>query len=174
MRLSKKGNHKAFTEAKQILTQDELKSILRYEPETGEWFWTFRAKGKRFGVPIGNRTKEGRLRIKINYVSYYGYRLAWLYMTGEWTDKTIDHIDGDPSNDRWSNLRQATQIQQCGNQKLHVRNTSGIRGVMRVSGRSWRAEIGGRPLGLFPTKEQAAEARQKAADELWGDRHVTR
>jgi HNH endonuclease/AP2 domain len=93
-------------------------------------------------------------------------------MTGKWCRVIIDHRDGDPSNNRWDNLRRATVAQNGANKPRHRNNTSGFKGVCRDRGR-WRAAIykNGRrhPLGNFPTPEAAHAAYVKAARKLFGE-----
>lgn len=92
------------------------------------------------------------------------HRLVWAYMTGRWPHLTIDHVDGDPSNNRWVNLRQVTHSMNCRNSKAKGGN-GGYPGVykeprskknpyfsqIRVEGRNIR-------LGAFPTAELAYQA----------------
>jgi hypothetical protein len=88
-------------------------------------------------------------------------------MTGEWPDNVIDHINGDGTDNRWSNLREATQAQNVWNAKTPVHNTSGRVGVRyRADRNKWcaRIKINGVQfnLGNFNTFEQACEARLSA------------
>ena len=52
--------------------------------------------------------RTGHIRICIMRVKYLAHRLAWLYVTGSWPSQDIDHIDGDPTNNRFANLREVT------------------------------------------------------------------
>jgi hypothetical protein len=150
-----------------MLTQDRLKYLLHYDPETGDWTWlnppnhNTRLKGRL----AGNRRHDGYLRIRIDGGLFYSSHLACLYMTGKLPDKEMDHIDRNPANDKWSNLRQATSSQNKYNRALN----SGWRGVYR-SGSNWWAMVGRENyLGLFPTLEEALAARDAEAKRLGGD-----
>ena len=85
----------------------------------------------------------------------------------------VDHINGDTLDNRRCNLRYATWAQNNYNVGLRKDNTSGYKGVRLFrGGRRWAATIGyngkNKHLGYFDTKEQAAEAYNKAALELFG------
>lgn len=148
------------------LTQSRLKHLLNYDPETGDWTWlnppnhNTRLKGQL----AGNRRADGYLLIRIMGRAYYSGRLAWFYMTGEWPEE-IDHRDRDPSNDRWSNLREATSSLN----KYNRSDDGSLRGVYR-SGKGWWVMVGhGNYLGIFDTLEEAIIARDAEALRLAGD-----
>lgn len=113
------------------LTQEYLKSILRYDPDTGEWTWLIRKKGIS-NVHAGTRNSLGYKVIKINQKIYRGSRLAWLFMTGEWPSGTIDHKDRDPTNDRWINLADVSKSDQSRNRTLKKKKTSLPRWVTKT------------------------------------------
>ena len=111
-----------------MLTQEELKKVLRYEPETGLFYWLVCAsKRVRIGDIAGNK-HFNYIRINVNGRPYLAHRLAFLYMTGTIPNK-VDHKDQDGSNNKWNNLREATSSQNNCNSALHSNNTSGIKGV---------------------------------------------
>ena len=87
------------------LTQDRLKELLEYQPETGLFLWRKTGTGRR-RKEAGNASRE-YLRIQIDGKLYYAHRLAFLYMTG-WMPEFVDHKDGDTLNCRWDNLREST------------------------------------------------------------------
>lgn len=147
-----------------ILTEKRLKSLLKYEPDTGVWTWLMtRNHRSRAGSRAGTIHRNGYRIIEIDGRSYRSSRLAYLYMTGNHSAELIDHIDHKKDNDAWVNLRQASHNQNQYNQKMRVDNTSGVKGVRweKQAGK-WRADIKfqGKSmyLGLFTTLESAAEA----------------
>jgi hypothetical protein len=105
---------------------------------------------------------------------YYLHRLAWYYVYGQWPERDVDHINGDPSDNRITNLRLATQTQNNANARRRRDNTSGFKGVTwNRARRKWMAQIdyGGDHfyLGLF-TKIEAARAVYAAKSlELFGE-----
>src|SRR5215204_1497527 len=98
------------------LTAEALRNALQYDPETGLFHWL----ASRKGVPRHKSGPAGTIRlctggsrrgICINGHRFYAYRLAFLYMTGDWPEDEIDHINRDSTDDRWVNLRSATSSQ---------------------------------------------------------------
>jgi hypothetical protein len=92
-------------------------------------------------------------------------------MTGKFPEQEIDHIDGDGTNNRWENLREATRAQNNANCRGY--NKCGIKGVYQ-RGPSWIAQIspnGGRSihLGCFRTPEEAHAAYLAAAHKYFGE-----
>ena len=85
----------------------------------------------------------------------------------------VQHIDGDPCNMAWRNLRLATNSQRAAGQRLSVRNTSGFKGVTwRKRQQAWCAAIkhDGRShhLGYFTNPTDAAAAYDAAAVQFFG------
>lgn len=154
-----------------MITQNRLKEVVVYDPITG----VFTSKAVRNRHKIGdvfNTTNScGYLRIKIDYTYYYLHRLVWLYMHGVWPSSNIDHINGDKADNRFTNLREATQSQNCRNRPVSHLSATKVKGVdfCKPMGR-YRARIrvdGKRlPLGYFDTIEEAAEAYKVAAQNL--------
>lgn len=153
------------------LTTNELKEVLRYEPETGHFYWRQRGVGRRrVDAPAGSISKDGYVVISFGYKAYKAHRLAWLYMHGKWPSGVIDHINGNPGDNRITNLRDTSQISNAQNRrKTSANNKSGVIGV-RQDGSRWRAQItaGGKTvqLGTFDTVEAAVEARAKAQSRI--------
>lgn len=102
------------------------------------------------------------------------------YIMGEIEDRKIliDHIDGNPINNKRSNLRFCTPQENVRNRGLAKNNTSGFKGVTKECHSSrhknrWRAEIWinykKRIIGRFATPEEASQAYQKVARAEFGD-----
>ena len=124
------------------LTAERLREVLRYEPDTGRWTWlqSIAARAQK-GNRAGSLTTNGR-QISIDGCRFKSSRLAWFYMTGVWPSVHIDHRDLDNSNDRWSNLREATNAENGRNARKHKNNTSGLKGVtLDTMTQQWRAQI---------------------------------
>ena len=150
------------------MTQDELKKILSYDPETGLFHWRIKPS-KRFtaGMQAGSSV-NGYIRIHTNGRQYGAHRLAWLYIHGVEPEHQIDHINGNPSDNRIVNLRQATALENAQNIRRPQKNDShGNLGVTYDSKKKlWRTRIsvnGTRKyIGKFKTQEQAAQAYLEA------------
>lgn len=170
---------------KALPSQEVLCQILRYETDTGKLFWKERGlewfnaekqtrehnaaiwNGKNAGkeafitaLPLGHRYAG------IFGVKYLAHRVAWKMAYG--TDPIgIDHIDGDPTNNRLSNLREAPQSVNGKNARVRKNNTSGVMGVcwaQRLS--KWVAQINVDyrkiHLGVFEEFDDAVAARKAA------------
>jgi hypothetical protein len=154
------------------LTQDRLKYLFNYNPDTGDFTRSVNQGTRgRVGDVAGyigyNKTGKVYLRTKVDGKSYLVHRLAWLYSYGEWPKNHIDHIDQNSLNNRLSNLRDVTTLENNKNQKIYSNNSSGTMGVyFHVAKQKWHAQIrvkGKRlNLGYFKLKEDAISARKEA------------
>jgi hypothetical protein len=157
------------------LTQERLREILDYDPDTGEFRWRVRKRTSlRAGEIAGCRAGSAHWCIGIDGRTYRANQLAWLYVKGEWGRPVVDHRDGNPLNNRWSNLRLSSYSNNVANQSRKQSNTSGFKGVHRDRRRGkWIAQIkkNGRQywLGRFETAEQAHAAYVAKAHELFGE-----
>lgn len=156
------------------LTAEELRRVLSYEPSSGVWTWATDV-GRRIkaGQTAGCGVhKSGYRQIGVGGRLYLSHRLAWLYMTGVWPDHEVDHIDGVPGNDRWSNLRAATVQQNRRNRRVRSDSSTGVRGVQHHRG-LFRARIfvQGRSLSLgsYKTVDEAQRARNAAENLYFGE-----
>lgn len=115
-------------DSERLLTKEFLESRLSYDPDTGDFRWKVAKGGKRVGDSAGSINDQGYLLIRINKVIYRAHRLAWIIMTGSSSEKELDHIDGNRSNNRWSNLREVTRIENKRNLGRVTSNKSGCGG----------------------------------------------
>src|SRR5579872_763292 len=100
------------------VTQERLKEVLIYSRTTGEFRWSQTPRsGVKAGAIAGNFSDPSCQRIRIDRKEYKAHNLAWLYVHGEWPRGELDHIDGDPHNNRLTNLREASHSQNLGNCK---------------------------------------------------------
>lgn len=143
------------------LTQERLKSLLRYEPETGHFYWLVASGRARVDALAGCR-QEGYIDIKIDGRKHKAHRLAFLYETGLWPTEQVDHINGVRSDNRWFNLRPATPSQNCHNQRRPHSNNRSSRhlGVSwHKASRRWLAQISVRGkvrhIGTFSDEDAA-------------------
>jgi hypothetical protein len=111
------------------LTQEYLKSILHYDLDTGIFSWKVN-KSKRSKIGnVAGYLDNGYIRIEIDGIQYRAHRLAWLYVYGEMPKNLIDHIDCNRSNNKISNLREATYQTNNENYKIPKTNKSGVKNV---------------------------------------------
>ncbi len=155
-----------------MLSAEELRVTIFYEPESGQLFWL---KGPRSGQRVGDPnciSKDRYLRIWISGKCYLAHRLAWFYMTGEWPPYQVDHENLDKSDNRWKNLRPASHAQNNANHRVRKDSKTGLKGVWKAKNR-WQAQItvNGEKihLGTFDAKEEAAEAYRVAAEMYFGE-----
>lgn len=146
------------------LTQEELKDRLVYHESSGIFYWKSVKKysNRVVGQIAGHvHKKTGYVVIQINDHLHQAHRLAWLYVYGKFPNEYIDHIDGNPSNNKLTNLREASPKENSHNKKISKNNTSGYKNVYynsrdRVyiaSGRDLGKKI---ELGRFITAEEAS------------------
>lgn len=158
------------------MTQEELKKILYYAPETGNFYWKISNGQKLAWSLAGSLGVDGHIKLCINYTSYRANRLAWIYMTGEIPSNNIqvDHKNRIRTDNRWDNLRLATNSQNNRNRNLLKNNTSGYRGVaFNKQANKWQAQIRynnrRKNLGHFNTAEEASKAYMEAAVKFHGE-----
>ena len=153
----------------------ELCKVIEYEGDTG----VFRNISRRSasapaGAITGCRAKSGYVSIRYKKRLYLAHRLAWLFAhMQDPADLDVDHINGDPSDNRICNLRLATRRQNLLNGKRPVTNTTGFKGVFK----NQRGKYVGRIRGLkgieetasYLTAEEAAEAYSELASRIAGE-----
>jgi len=95
-----------------MITAEYLREILDYKKDSGFFYWKKKINkniivGSRAGTFGKPHSKYDYLRIEITIKgrTYKAHRLAWLWMTGKWPTNVIDHIDSNPLNNKWINLR---------------------------------------------------------------------
>lgn len=173
-----KNPYKNYTsEPEALVTQERLKEVLLYDPETGEFIWRVSRGKVRAGDLAGSQNKDGYRLIGVDRRLYAAHRIAWMYVKGCWPAKWLDHRDGDPSNNRFENLRAATPAENSQNFGRNKNNSTGYAGVSPLNGK-WRAQItaSGVPhfLGTFDTPEEAHAEYLKAKERLHAFQPVPR
>ena len=157
-----------------MITQDELKSILHYDPLTGKFTWI---KCKAHWVDKGKEAGcicNGYIRIKINQKKYQAHILAWLYMFGVYPEDIIDHINGIRDDNRICNLLLADASSNNWNSVIRKDNKTGIKGVYFIKHlNKYMAYVAKNKvrvyLGLHKTLEEAEQVVIKARASLHGE-----
>jgi hypothetical protein len=180
------------------LTPEEVRRFLHYSPQTGRFWWKIRSydtfngdehtqnrcgkawNQKYAGTRALTADSEGRgyLVGSLNGANVYAHRVAWLHYHGERVPDGmfVDHINGDPSDNRISNLRLVTPLQSQFNRAPRKDSKAGLKGVAfdnRKKSRPWMAMMAQegtvRTLGYFKTPEEAAECYEAAARAYHGE-----
>lgn len=161
-----------------------LRRILSYDAETGVLTWKERTeaedarKGRRttfnkqFAGKEAFTAKSGGYRVgRMFDVLYKAHRVAWAIHHAKWPDGSIDHINGDKSDNRIVNLRIVDASGNAKNSKMFSHNTSGYIGVgwYKAYGK-WEAHIQNEKkrifLGYFDSIDDAVAARKKAERDM--------
>lgn len=164
--------------AKRDLSVQELRAFVSYDPLTGLFTRLVKTNRQCIMTPwAGVLTKRGNRSLCVKGSAHAAHRLAWLYMTGQWPTLEIDHINGDPADNKFANLREASSGQNKQNRhKIRSDNKHGLIGV-HIHDRSkktglpvWRAKIhlNGKAhhIGLYNTPEEAQAAYVEAKRRL--------
>lgn len=170
-------------------TREQLLGALLWDADSGVLMWKPRSRAgaaadgiwveswntKNAGKPAGT-IREGKWRgVRISFQGrmLLAHRIIWFLHYGAWPECGIDHVNGDPSDNRISNLRLASQAENSRNTRRSRNNTSGHKGVSWHKQRQrWRATImvdyRAKHLGLFDSTDEAALAYRRAAAQLHG------
>jgi len=168
------------------LGAEKLHLLLGYDPATCNLTWKARSpdlfeNGKQTSEHTCNRwnsryagkpaldsyTAMGYKQGCIFNKKYLAHRVIYAMCHGDWPANQIDHIDGDPSNNRIENLRDVSHAENQRNMRAPTNNTSGTVGVhWSERDQTWGAqiEINRRKihLGCFTKKDDALLARANA------------
>lgn len=125
--------------------------------------------------------KQGKpyaIRREHHHIAKYTYAGQMIYLHAVIAKprkgQVVDHINGNTLDCRRGNLRACSNTDNCRNREMGKNNTSGYKGVRYTpkTGR-WRGMImvnrKNIHLGYFNTREQAAEAYNKAALKYFGE-----
>lgn len=145
------------------ITRDVAIELLHYDAVTGALHWKKTRQGRaRAGAVAGSIRRDGYRKITINGVGEYAHRLVWLIERGEFPSQFIDHINGNPRDNRITNLREATARLNSQNRRGPCRGAPLIGAYWNKTHGRWqsriRADGKGRHLGWFDTADQAHAA----------------
>ncbi len=153
-----------------MITQERVRELFKYDPNTGDLIRRIRVKGPRTGSAAGVVCKckdtGGHIIVMVDGKRYPAHRLIWLYVYGYMPEHLIDHKNGVPDDNRLCNLREASH--RCNNQNCRLRkdNKTGFPGVfMKGNGRYEayiRVDRKQYCLGTYDNRLEAALARLTA------------
>lgn len=148
-------------------SREELDRRLRYDPETGEFTALIAAGKRKAGDRLGYPDALGYWKLAFKGKWVLAHRLAWFMTYGKWPEGEIDHINGDPGDNRIANLREATRSQ-------NAMNTRRGNGVCWHKGRNkWQALVKAKGkshyLGHFDDRGEAEAVAAAAIRELHGE-----
>ena len=165
----------------ELLSPHAIRQLLRYDPGTGKLYWLKRdisqcvdyramrvfntqfAGKEAFTCRMGKKHLQGRIFRR----PYLAHRVVWALVYGEWPNGQIDHINGNPIDNRLSNLRDIPSAENQRNMRRPSNNTSGVSGVSwNASHKKWRVRISrcGKEImvGRFSDFGEAVQARAAA------------
>lgn len=151
---------------------------LIYDPATGSFTWRWRTdtnvqtNAQFAGKPAGSLSTEGYLRLRFGKREITAQRVAWLMTYGLPLPREIDHINGNKTDNRITNLRAATTAQNQYNRGPAKNNSTGFKGVSPIKNGRFAAQIKANKkwmyLGAFKTPEEASAAYNEAARKYHG------
>lgn len=161
-----------------LIPASELTRIFEYRSD-GTLVWRHRDdmpiqwRNRYVGRTAGTRTHQKYIQVSICNRVYKAHRVIWAWHTGEWPTDEIDHINGDPSDNRIENLRPASRTENAINRGVQSNNTSGATGVSWCRKRKmWRSFIGVDGafihIGYFQDKNDARDAYSEASARYHG------
>ena len=159
-----------MTKFKPLPTQQELQEHFQYSVVTGEMIWI---KSRNPRVPAGARAGTpdtyGHFKCTFKGASYPVHRLVWKLITGEDpSSKEVEHINRDPQNNAWHNLRLATHKENMRN--IQRKGVSFLNNPKLTKQWMARIQVDGKRIfvGTFLTEEEAVQAYQQAKNKAHG------
>lgn len=142
------------------MIKEEILRSYKYDCSTGGFLWS--STKMHIKRTPGHFASNGYLRLRFRDRYFPAHHLVWAIETGSLPSSQIDHIDGDRLNNRFSNLREVSPIENSQNQRYaHKTSKSGLLGAS-PSGKAWRAQIKVNKksihLGSFNTPDEAHSA----------------
>ena len=161
-----------------IVPPQWLRTQFCYDADTGLITNSPNRKGAVAGAQPCYKIPRGYLALKLYYkgirYTFLAHRLAYALQLGFHPTAEVDHEDTDRTNNRFSNLRDATRSQNVANRVPVTRALpKGVTYVARCRQKPFRAQItaGGRSrhIGNFATPEEAAAAYEVEAIKAFGE-----
>jgi len=160
-----------------FFSQEKLKELFEYK--NGKLFWKIKGNGIRIGKHAGWINREGYRDIQINGKNYGEHRLIFLLFYG-YFPKEIDHINGNPSDNRIENLRKVTRSQNQMNKKKVIHKSSKYKGVSwDKQAQKWKVRITKngivKQLGRYDNEIEAGKVYNQFAEKYFGEyKHINK
>jgi hypothetical protein len=158
-----------------MISPENVRELFDYDVCTGFLNWKVKpAKcivvGDRAGI---FKKRHGYRHLRYKYKDFLEHRVIWLWCNGSWPEHQIDHINGNRTDNRISNLRQATNAQNGWN-AISKKKNGGLKGAyFKKQTNRWQSTIRHNGsvhyLGCFLTEEEAHAAYAQAATRLHGE-----
>jgi len=152
-----------------MITQERLKELVRYNPDTGIFTWKVSTSSRaKVGAVAGHPNKrDGYIDMHVDGYAERAHRFVFIYMTGSLPKGRSDHISGVRDDNRWVNLRDATASENNKNARISKNNTSGFNGVVwNKKINKWQSQIRVNyksiNLGYYVDFNKAVAARRQA------------
>ena len=128
-----KKKHQEYCGKLKVLTQED--ALFLFDYIDGGLYWKNPTHGKAVkGSKAGFINEIGYYQISIYGKKFREHQIVYLMKNG-FIPKEIDHINGNRTDNRIENLREATRTQNMYNKPAYKSNTSGSKNV------SWKAKI---------------------------------
>ena len=152
-----------------------LRQIFNCDPVIGVVYWKIARKNVMAGDIAGHLCKStGYEKITFNRRGFKSHRVIWALVHGEWPELEVDHINGDRSDNKISNLRLASHVENIRNMKTRKNKKCVLKGVtpyknqtnkfvaqIRIDGKQQK-------LGVFSTEQEAHNAYCDVAAKFFG------
>ena len=155
-----------------MITREKIIQLFDYKD--GNLYWKKSTNNRvKNGQIAGSKLPLGYRIIGINGKNYLMHRLIFM-LFNDYIPKKIDHIDGNPNNNKIENLREANDAQNSYNAKLRKDNTTGCKGVIwHKWAKKWRVIVKAKRKviysGYFDNLELADLVAQEARHKFHGD-----
>lgn len=177
---------RTVTSPKKLPSREWLLARFDYDTETGSVIWKIRgmhdfpsASRQRAwntnyaGTEAGSVSASGHRNVGFLKQKWLIHRVIWKMRTGD-EPRQVDHKEDPPSDNRWCNIRDSSDVENKGNSRVRKNNSTCTKGVrFSLTPGKFTASMSqnGRKihLGTFDTKEEAQSAYCSAAKEYFGE-----
>lgn len=161
------------TPRKSLPELTRLQELFTFDAESGFLLWVKSRGTKRAGTVAGSINHDGYFRVGVDGALFMAHRIIWKLTRGDEPPEIVDHIDGNPANNRVENLRGAPPAENALNSRTRSDNQSRIKGVcINSRGGKWRAHlyVKGKQvrLGRFNSIDDARNAVVEARRNIHG------